>query len=125
MRRMVVPHEIALSPSVSSHADTHDDVERIRTQLEKLVSDEAINKEKALEIIKLHNQMETVVLQTRQVFEREIDGLKHTIQRTLLQSELNVLSVRHQTFEAELKKLRAQNEELVKEKTMQVPTKKR
>lgn len=88
------------------------EVDTVREQLQALVSKEGIDKEVALTLTRLHHRMETVIVDMKATYAREIDRLNHALDQVGLKAEVDNLTLR-QTSQAEhIRQLQADNEHL-------------
>lgn len=89
-----------------------EEVKRIRHDLETLVSQESIVKEVALEIMKLHHNMERCINQMQRSYIRESDRLQYALEQVSLKSEVNGLALRQKAKDEEILQLQSENEQL-------------
>ena len=89
-----------------------DEVQKIREDLEKLVGQESVVKEMALEIMKLHHKMENCITRMQTSYIRESDRLHHALEQVNLKWEVDGLALRQKAKDEEILFLQSENEQL-------------
>lgn len=80
-------------------------LEALRDEVHRLVASEAIDKPTALEMTRLWNALEVLLLREQSGRAYDIAALRHELERVRMQSELDRLARRHTLDEAQLRQL--------------------
>ena len=113
------PLQIVVAPPLPSTASSSvattfepQEMTMVRTELERLVSQDEIPKHMALEIMKLHHRMETCLMKLHTECMREVDRLHHSVSEANLKSEVHSLTLRQSAHEQHIEQLQTANEQL-------------
>tara|TARA_B110000046_G_scaffold107062_1_gene114447 strand:+ start:7582 stop:7971 length:390 start_codon:yes stop_codon:yes gene_type:complete len=80
-------------------------LETLRAEMRGLVASDAVDKPTALELVRLWNAAETLLLQEQHARAYDVAALRHELERTRLQAELDRYARRHTLDEAQLRQL--------------------
>lgn len=80
-------------------------LETLRGEMRALVASELIDKPTALELTRLWNAAETLLLQEQHARAYDVAALRHELERARLQAELDRFARRHTLDEAQLRQL--------------------